>query len=122
MAGNEFGVFVDVDVVFVAIVVLSPLLCPACIKVFVRQFVGLLGALTPFDRDSTGLDQGLVRPTIALDGHWHKGGINDLAAFELNAHLAQRLVRVIKQCVSQLVFFEGFTKGPYGACRGNVVC
>jgi IS30 family transposase len=34
----------------------------------VRQFVGLLGVLSPFDRDSAGLDERVVLAPITLNG------------------------------------------------------
>ena len=90
VAGNEFGVFVDVDVVLIAVVVLPALLCPACVCVFVRQFIGLIGILAPLNRYSTCFDECVALAPIALDGYRHKGGVYDLTAFELDALLAGR--------------------------------
>ena len=49
-----------------------------------RQFVGLLGVLSPFDRDSVGLDERVVLAPITLNGHGHKGGIDDLATLKFD--------------------------------------
>jgi hypothetical protein len=65
------------------------LLGPACVGVFVGQFVGLLDVLAPLQWYSAGFDQCVVLAAIALDGHGHKAGINDLATFELNAKPGQ---------------------------------
>ena len=48
--------------------------------------------------------------------------VNDLTAFELDAHLGQRLVKAIKQGVRQFVFPQCFAKSPYGARIGDVAC
>lgn len=58
-----------------AIVGLPTLLCPACARVFVRQFVGLLGVLASLNRYRTGFDECVALAAIALDGYALKGGV-----------------------------------------------
>ena len=64
--GDELGVLVDVDVVFVTIVLLPTFLRPARITVFLRQFGR---GLAPVDGDSIGLDDGVDLASVALDRH-----------------------------------------------------
>ncbi len=61
-----------------AVVVLSGLFGPACIRVFVAQFVGLRGVLAPLNKHGTGFDQCVGVPAIALNGYGHQDGVNDL--------------------------------------------
>ena len=63
--GDEIGILVDVDVVLVAIVVLSAFLRPAGITVLLRQFGR---GFAPVDGDSIGLDDGVGLASVALDG------------------------------------------------------
>lgn len=84
LLGYELGVFVDVDVVFVAVVLLPILLCPARIGVFLRQ-LGFLGS--PFDRHRSFFDESVFFSRVSLYRHGDKGGINDLPTFELDSQL-----------------------------------
>ena len=61
VAGNELGGLVDVDVVFVAVVVLPAFFGPPCVCVLVGQFVGLVNVLAPLNGQRTGFNEG-TRP------------------------------------------------------------
>src|SRR5660397_234116 len=89
---DELGVFVDVDVVIVTIMVLPAFLRLAGITVFLRHFVR---GLATIDRYRVFLDNGVVLASIALDGHRNKGGINNLTALEFDPHRSQRLVQSV---------------------------
>ena len=82
---DELGVLVEVEVVLVAVVVLSALLRPASIDIFLCP----LGRdLAPVDGCRVGLDDGIGLAPVALNGDRRKGGIDDLAAFEFDPRAA----------------------------------
>ena len=91
---NEFRVFVDV--VLIGIVVLSALLCAACVCVFVRQFIRWIGILAPLNRYSTCFDEYVALAPIALHKYRHKGGVIDFDRFR-----AQCPIRPVPDLVDQ---------------------
>jgi hypothetical protein len=94
MCGDKFDVFVGV--VFVAVVFLITLPDPACIGIFVGQFVRLLAARAALKRLGTYFDEDVFSLVAALDGHGNKGGIDNLPAFEFRAQSGQRLDQTLK--------------------------
>ncbi len=100
IAPDQLVLFVDVDVVLVAVVALAVLLGPACILVLLPLHVGLV---VPTVGRLALLDLLVLVARVSVLRHINRAGIDNLAALRYQPGCSQPLIEALKELVNQTV-------------------
>lgn len=106
---DEFGAFIDLDMVFVAIETGVVFLQPPGVNVFLAKLVGLL---FPGFRRLACLDLRVFLAVVALARHFDNGGIDQLSVFGKDAVLVKRLIEPEKQHLDKFFLNQRFPEFP----------
>ena len=118
VAPHQLVPAVHVDMVLVAVMALAVLLGPARVGIL----LGPLGRLVlPALGRLAILDPRVVVPAIALFGHRHDRGVDDLAAHRQVALLLQIAVEVLEQCLDHARLRQLFPVEPHRLGVGDLV-
>src|ERR1035437_2247142 len=116
VVGDQVGLGVAAHVVFVAVVGLFVFLGPACVGVFLREFVRLV---FPFGWSLALLDLGVFLPAVALPGYFHEACVDDDAFLGQQAFGGEVGVEVLEQRLDRAGLGQRFAKAPHGRVVGN---
>src|SRR5512139_1374486 len=106
---NQFMLHVDVDMILVAVVVLSVLLRPPSIGILLTFLL-----LTPILRNLSLFDLPVLLPAIALPGSLHKAGVDDLPFPSRKSFLLKKGIKPLKQPLDQPGLRQLLPKQPDG--------
>lgn len=96
IAPNELVLFVDIDVILIAVMILPMRDCPPGVGIFLPTFGRMH---LPFGGRRNGFDARVLVRGIALLQDGHERGINELASSRLEPTGSQRGVESFKQNV-----------------------
>jgi hypothetical protein len=109
VAPDQLVLGIRIHVVLVAVKALAVLLCPACILVLLSVLRRLL---LPILRRLTTLDRLVLLARVALSGHRHDAGIDDLTTASDVPLRTEMLVEPIKQLLDQAGLGELLAEQP----------